>query len=337
MRRAGSKTRRVLRPAPPPVLPPGIPLPTSPPTPCPPQVCNVCTAPVVQQAWDAGQPLAVHGLVYTVSNGLLKCLYSEWGLWRRARRDIRLVGRSSQVVHTMSACWVATANPAAAHACTTVLPIDAHRVPRLASHSPTPSTPPPLPLPNPCSHRGRCHAAWLLPQDKLLLRQPRLGCGGARQLGQQQRQLTAQRDGRRRRAGQRGGVGTRWIHQGGAEEHGAAVAGRGAAQLRAVRRAEHAVLGTLCGACCAGHATLGHAARRAEQALACPHRTALRTLSGSLCLAHLMLSWRAVELARSRPDRRSLHTACLPTPPPLPSPAPSPCHYTTTTLPLFIT
>lgn len=43
------------------------------------QVCNVCTAPVVQQAWDAGQPLAVHGLVYTVSNGLLKCLYTTEG------------------------------------------------------------------------------------------------------------------------------------------------------------------------------------------------------------------------------------------------------------------
>lgn len=60
--------------------------PGSPPTPfcappvrCPPQVCNVCTAPVVQQAWDAGQPLAVHGLVYSISNGLLKCMYSEWG------------------------------------------------------------------------------------------------------------------------------------------------------------------------------------------------------------------------------------------------------------------
>lgn len=60
--------------------------PGSPPTPfCappvrrPPQVCNVCTAPVVQQAWDAGQPLAVHGLVYSISNGLLKCMYSECG------------------------------------------------------------------------------------------------------------------------------------------------------------------------------------------------------------------------------------------------------------------
>lgn len=36
------------------------------------QVFNVCTSPVVQQAWDAGQPLAVHGLVYSLTDGLLK-------------------------------------------------------------------------------------------------------------------------------------------------------------------------------------------------------------------------------------------------------------------------
>lgn len=36
------------------------------------QVFNVCTSPVVQQAWDAGQPLAVHGLVYSLEDGLLK-------------------------------------------------------------------------------------------------------------------------------------------------------------------------------------------------------------------------------------------------------------------------
>jgi carbonic anhydrase len=36
------------------------------------QVFNVCTSPVVQQAWDAGQPLAVHGLVYAVKDGILR-------------------------------------------------------------------------------------------------------------------------------------------------------------------------------------------------------------------------------------------------------------------------
>jgi carbonic anhydrase len=36
------------------------------------QVFNVCTSPVVQQAWDGGQPLAVHGLVYSLADGLLK-------------------------------------------------------------------------------------------------------------------------------------------------------------------------------------------------------------------------------------------------------------------------
>ena len=36
------------------------------------QVFNVCTSPVVQQAWDSGQNVAVHGLVYSVEDGLLK-------------------------------------------------------------------------------------------------------------------------------------------------------------------------------------------------------------------------------------------------------------------------
>nr|AXF41553.1 carbonic anhydrase CAH1510 [Chlorella sp. ArM0029B] len=38
------------------------------------QVFNVCTSPIVQQAWDAGQRLAVHGLVYALSDGILKPL-----------------------------------------------------------------------------------------------------------------------------------------------------------------------------------------------------------------------------------------------------------------------
>jgi carbonic anhydrase len=36
------------------------------------QVFNVCTCPIVQAAWDAGQPLSVHGLVYDVKDGVLK-------------------------------------------------------------------------------------------------------------------------------------------------------------------------------------------------------------------------------------------------------------------------
>ena len=58
------------RPPPPPPPPPPHPPPTH-------QVFNVCTSPVVQQAWDAGRPLAVHGLVYQLDNGHLKALYSE--------------------------------------------------------------------------------------------------------------------------------------------------------------------------------------------------------------------------------------------------------------------
>ena len=36
------------------------------------QVFNVCTSPVVQSAWDEGQDLAIHGLVYSLEDGLLK-------------------------------------------------------------------------------------------------------------------------------------------------------------------------------------------------------------------------------------------------------------------------
>jgi hypothetical protein len=40
------------------------------------QVFNVCTSPVVQQAWDAGRQLSVHGLVYALGDGILKTIYT---------------------------------------------------------------------------------------------------------------------------------------------------------------------------------------------------------------------------------------------------------------------
>nr|AXF41552.1 carbonic anhydrase CAH920 [Chlorella sp. ArM0029B] len=40
------------------------------------QVFNVCTAPVVQSAWDSGRSLAVHGMVYSLEDGELKTLYT---------------------------------------------------------------------------------------------------------------------------------------------------------------------------------------------------------------------------------------------------------------------
>lgn len=36
------------------------------------QVFNVATSPLVQNAWDSGQTLAVHGLVYALTDGILK-------------------------------------------------------------------------------------------------------------------------------------------------------------------------------------------------------------------------------------------------------------------------
>jgi carbonic anhydrase len=38
------------------------------------QVSNVCNTTIVQNAWKRGQPLSVHGFVYSVKNGILKDL-----------------------------------------------------------------------------------------------------------------------------------------------------------------------------------------------------------------------------------------------------------------------
>ncbi len=38
------------------------------------QVTNVCTTTIVQKAWQAGQPLAVHGWIYSIADGILKDL-----------------------------------------------------------------------------------------------------------------------------------------------------------------------------------------------------------------------------------------------------------------------
>ena len=38
------------------------------------QVYNVCHNPFVQKAWNSGQQLSVHGLIYSLENGLLKDL-----------------------------------------------------------------------------------------------------------------------------------------------------------------------------------------------------------------------------------------------------------------------
>lgn len=38
------------------------------------QVKNICQTPMVQQAWQQGQQLSVHGVIYNLKNGLLKNL-----------------------------------------------------------------------------------------------------------------------------------------------------------------------------------------------------------------------------------------------------------------------
>lgn len=41
------------------------------------QTFNVCTSPVVQEAWANGVELVVHGLVYSLKDGLLRQLVSH--------------------------------------------------------------------------------------------------------------------------------------------------------------------------------------------------------------------------------------------------------------------
>ena len=52
-------------------LAPAPPRPAAP-APARPQVFNICTSPIVQNAWDQGQHLAVHGVVYSVGDGVLR-------------------------------------------------------------------------------------------------------------------------------------------------------------------------------------------------------------------------------------------------------------------------
>ena len=78
------------------------------------QVFNICTSPIVQQAWDAGQPLAVHGLVYSLEDGLLQeltppitCLedfehYSVGLPSRRESSEIQISNLSKSLLTHMS-------------------------------------------------------------------------------------------------------------------------------------------------------------------------------------------------------------------------------------------
>ena len=57
------------------------------------QVANVCHTSIARDAWERGQPLAVHGWVYGIEDGLLKDLevtVSDFGeageVYRRAVR-----------------------------------------------------------------------------------------------------------------------------------------------------------------------------------------------------------------------------------------------------------
>jgi carbonic anhydrase len=53
------------------------------------QVSNVCETTIVEDAWDRGQPLAVHGWVYRLEDGLLRDL----GITVHGRDDVAAVAR----------------------------------------------------------------------------------------------------------------------------------------------------------------------------------------------------------------------------------------------------
>lgn len=63
------------------------------------QVANVCHTTIVQNAWKRGQPLSVHGFIYSVKDGILKDLgvnfkgMDELAPIYRMRRKSELLGR----------------------------------------------------------------------------------------------------------------------------------------------------------------------------------------------------------------------------------------------------
>lgn len=63
------------------------------------QVANVCHTTIVQNAWKRGQPLSVHGFIYSVKDGILKDLgvnfkgLDELAPIYRMRRKSEFLGR----------------------------------------------------------------------------------------------------------------------------------------------------------------------------------------------------------------------------------------------------
>lgn len=67
------------------------------------QVQNVCQTTIVQDAWERGQPLSVHGLIYRIDNGILRdlglCITGNGerpGQYRTAIQSLQLPAASHQ-------------------------------------------------------------------------------------------------------------------------------------------------------------------------------------------------------------------------------------------------
>jgi len=63
------------------------------------QVTNVCRTTIVQEAWDRGSELNVHGVVYGLSDGLLRDLAVSTG------GPDEVDGRRTEAVARLSARW----------------------------------------------------------------------------------------------------------------------------------------------------------------------------------------------------------------------------------------
>ena len=50
------------------------------------QVTNVCNTTIVQDAWEKGAALSVHGLIYNIQNGILKELTDKKGITEKAEK-----------------------------------------------------------------------------------------------------------------------------------------------------------------------------------------------------------------------------------------------------------
>jgi carbonic anhydrase len=54
------------------------------------QVQNVCHTTIVQNAWARGQPLSVHGWIYSIADGVLRDLNVDFDSLEQVREEYQI-------------------------------------------------------------------------------------------------------------------------------------------------------------------------------------------------------------------------------------------------------